>query len=350
MWHVDEGALHAYLDGALDALPASEAARIREHIASCPSCGARLEEERALRAEAEAILSGSAPAVGPLPPFEELRATARARRRAGSGSRLQRLSWAATIVLAVGAGWLLRGSQGGRFAGDPASGPPPQAPSADVASAGDAPGLEVASRTEMDPAVTEAAGAPADADPRRGAPVAGGGATEPARLAQADAAPPAARAPAPTAPAADVEEPARSLAATRERVAAMAAERPRPVEELRARGELVGVPTAGGNRGSVGAPPPSVMVPGLEVLEVGRAGALFPEGTMRVLQRLDRDTLELIHLPEGSGEPDAATELPDGRAQAVVPLGGGWLVGRARVGPERLRALLALVRGSDGEP
>ena len=25
MWHVDEGAIHAYLDGALDHLPATEA-------------------------------------------------------------------------------------------------------------------------------------------------------------------------------------------------------------------------------------------------------------------------------------------------------------------------------------
>lgn len=333
MWHVDEGALHAYLDGALDALPASEAARIREHVASCPSCLARLEEERALRAEAEAILSGAAPSVGPLPPFEELRATARARRRTGSGTRLQRLSWAATIVLAMGAGWMLRGSQGWRFTGAPEVAPTMAEPRLEA---------EVPGVVE----VAESVPAPL-AEERQLADAAG--TTDPSRVAPAESAPAPSQAAAPSAPAADVDRVARSLAASRERVAAMAAEPPQPVAELRARGEVVGVPAAMSARGPTPTAPASVMVPGLEVLEVSRAGDAFPEGTMRVLQRLDRDTLELFHLPEGSAEPDAAAELPDGRAQAVAPLGGGWLVGRARVAPERLRALLALVRESDGE-
>ena len=354
MWHVDEGALHAYLDGALDSLPASEAARIREHIASCPACGARLEEERALRAEAEAILSGAAPDAGPLPPFEELRAMARARRRTGSGSRLQRLSWAATIVLAMGAGWMLRGSQGWRFTGAPEVGSTMAEPRLEA----EAPGaVEVAEsiptplaeeRQLADaaggvPSVVEGGASPAAAE----APAAE--TAERPRLAQAEAAPVASQAAAPSAPPTDVDQMARSLAATRERVAAMTAERPQPVEDLRARGEVVGVSAAMTARGPAPAAPASVMVPGLVVFEVSRAGGAFPEGTMRVLQRLDRDTLELFHLPEGSAAPDSAAELPDGRAQAVAPLGGGWLVGRARVTPERLRALLALVRGSDGD-
>ena len=42
MSHIDEGALHAYLDGALDSYPAAEATRIREHLESCAACAARL--------------------------------------------------------------------------------------------------------------------------------------------------------------------------------------------------------------------------------------------------------------------------------------------------------------------
>ena len=45
MSHVDEGTLHAYLDGEL---PAPERERWAVHIAACAECRTRLEEERAL--------------------------------------------------------------------------------------------------------------------------------------------------------------------------------------------------------------------------------------------------------------------------------------------------------------
>ena len=48
MSHVDEGALHAYLDGALDEYPAAEGRRVREHLDLCPECAERLEVERDL--------------------------------------------------------------------------------------------------------------------------------------------------------------------------------------------------------------------------------------------------------------------------------------------------------------
>jgi hypothetical protein len=111
MSHVDDGALHAYLDGALDSFPGAEADRIRSHLEACEVCSQRLEEERQLRAEASTILAGAGTYVGDMPPFEELRARASARERArrpGAG-RVTRLAWAASLVIGLGSGWMLRG-------------------------------------------------------------------------------------------------------------------------------------------------------------------------------------------------------------------------------------------------
>lgn len=111
MSHVDEGALHAYLDGALDEFPAAEAERIRAHLDACASCARRLEEERVIRSDAHAMLSLAVPNVE-APSFEELRAyVQRTRERKRGIGRLQRLGWAASIVVAVGAGWMLREGQ-----------------------------------------------------------------------------------------------------------------------------------------------------------------------------------------------------------------------------------------------
>lgn len=112
MSHVDEGALHAYLDGALDEYPAAEAQHVRDHLEVCEACRERLEVERAVRDEAASILGLAAPEVE-VPTFEELRAYVRANppRRSPVSVRLYRLGWAASLVLAVGTGWLLRGRQ-----------------------------------------------------------------------------------------------------------------------------------------------------------------------------------------------------------------------------------------------
>jgi hypothetical protein len=66
--HPDEGTIHAWLDGALDA-PAAEA--LEAHVASCPSCAERVAEARGLIAGASRIVgalddvpSGAAPAWG----------------------------------------------------------------------------------------------------------------------------------------------------------------------------------------------------------------------------------------------------------------------------------------------
>jgi hypothetical protein len=101
MSHVDEGTLHAYLDGEL--APA-EAQGVDAHLAQCPACRERLEEERALITRAGELLALAAPPDRELPPF-----------RAGDvkpPARLwwqvrQPLAWAATVVLALGIGTYL---------------------------------------------------------------------------------------------------------------------------------------------------------------------------------------------------------------------------------------------------
>jgi putative zinc finger protein len=98
MSHVDDGTLHAYLDGELS--PA-EAQGIEAHLAQCPVCRGRLEEERALITRAGELLVLAAPPDRELPPF-----------RVGDVKPPARLwwqvrlpvAWAATVVLALGLG------------------------------------------------------------------------------------------------------------------------------------------------------------------------------------------------------------------------------------------------------
>ena len=109
MSHVDSGALHAYLDGALDEYPPAEARRVREHIDVCHECAERLEIERRIRSDAHATLVMAAPTAD-APSLEELKSYARRTRQTPSRSRsaAARLTWAASIILAVGLGWMMR--------------------------------------------------------------------------------------------------------------------------------------------------------------------------------------------------------------------------------------------------
>src|SRR5712691_1978818 len=108
MSHVDEGTLHAYLDGEL---PAPERERLAVHIAACAECRTRLEEERALAVRARELLTHIAPpARAPVAP--------RGRRpaRAWRGVRLPLplplpLAWAATVTIAFAVGWYLQGAR-----------------------------------------------------------------------------------------------------------------------------------------------------------------------------------------------------------------------------------------------
>ncbi len=103
MSHVDEGTLHAYLDGEL---PPAEARGVEAHVAECAGCRDRLEEERALIARADELLGLAAPPDRATPPFRagDLKPSA----RLWSQVRLP-LAWAATVMLALGIGMYLGG-------------------------------------------------------------------------------------------------------------------------------------------------------------------------------------------------------------------------------------------------
>ena len=118
MPHIAEGDLHAWLDGALSE-SSEEWQSIRHHIDSCPDCAVRLQVARDLRDDARDVLSSALPE-GSAPSFEDIRQRALGGTHGpvgvGRGAdrirrgwlSAQRLGWAATVMLALGAGWIGR--------------------------------------------------------------------------------------------------------------------------------------------------------------------------------------------------------------------------------------------------
>jgi len=118
MSHVDEGTLHAYLDGEL---PSAERAALEAHLAGCATCRANLTEERTLRERATAVLGSARPAERPAPPLEQLR-----REPQRSPWRVRRsFAWAASIALALGLGYYMRSPGASHVSSVP---PPPAQP------------------------------------------------------------------------------------------------------------------------------------------------------------------------------------------------------------------------------
>lgn len=117
MSHMDDGRLHAYLD---EELTAEETEQLRAHLASCAECRERLDVASEVRTRAHAILRLADPPAVEMPDFATLRARGARPAPAPAASWRQRsllLPWAASLVLALGAGWfaqeLIRGSRGG---------------------------------------------------------------------------------------------------------------------------------------------------------------------------------------------------------------------------------------------
>ena len=101
MPHVDDGLLHAYLDGEL---AGAERDHILAHLAECAACRTRLEEERALVARAGELLARAAPperAPAAFPPVARSHAP---RWRIPA-------AWAATVTIAFAVGWYAQGER-----------------------------------------------------------------------------------------------------------------------------------------------------------------------------------------------------------------------------------------------
>lgn len=143
MRHLDDGTLHAYLDGELVSGSAGAADRqshgsadseysvgenerltreeVEQHLGECESCRDALETARRLKDASADILSAAGPESFRAPEFAELQARARARgaevgekvknvtgQRLGGLVNMRTLAWAATVVLAASVGWYAR--------------------------------------------------------------------------------------------------------------------------------------------------------------------------------------------------------------------------------------------------
>jgi hypothetical protein len=85
---------------------------------------------------------------------------------------------------------------------------------------------------------------------------------------------------------------------------------------------------------------PSLVVPGLEVLDVRPVSEGTAFAGVRAYQRLaSGDTLEVVHLPEGI-DPELLPPLPVGRSQLTRQTPEGWLVMRAPLSLLELEQLL----------
>jgi hypothetical protein len=124
MPHVDEGTLHALLDGALRAESPDEADRVEAHLRACEDCRARYRSAAEIRDSATAILGATQ--VDVEPDFEDVLRRAEDPGAAvappAAGPRLalarqarwtRRVAWAASIVVALGTGYLVGDRLGG---------------------------------------------------------------------------------------------------------------------------------------------------------------------------------------------------------------------------------------------
>lgn len=110
--HIDDGRLHAWLDGALGREGGPDGAAVQDHLKSCDQCRARLESARVERDRARSILASADDQVPAPPPFADVvqraRATTPASRKGPWRSSSVRLAWAASIAVVAGAGLLGR--------------------------------------------------------------------------------------------------------------------------------------------------------------------------------------------------------------------------------------------------
>ncbi len=99
--HLEEGILHELLDGEI---PSSELPPIEGHLASCAECRARLEDARGFQAASDRLIEELDQPDAPAPSRQRPGVSA------GRSDWKRNLAWAATVVIAVGAGYYGRGS------------------------------------------------------------------------------------------------------------------------------------------------------------------------------------------------------------------------------------------------
>jgi hypothetical protein len=107
MQHLDDGYLQSWLDRDRSGITGEEAAEVEAHIAGCEACAARLADLEGTNERARSLLATAGPSRDAAPDFEDV--VWRARRKApsrGGGRSWMAAGWAASLVLAVGLGWL----------------------------------------------------------------------------------------------------------------------------------------------------------------------------------------------------------------------------------------------------
>ena len=105
MQHLDDGILQAWLDRERSGLSEAEGRALAEHLEGCPECAARADELEDLTRRTAGLLAGRA-RDEPLPAYREVVGRARTLRGAGRGRRWTVSAWAASIAVALGAGWM----------------------------------------------------------------------------------------------------------------------------------------------------------------------------------------------------------------------------------------------------
>ncbi len=98
--HLDDGTIHELLDGEI---PSQSLPPIQSHLAHCPECRMRLDAAREMVAETDDLIEALDEPVAPTMPMviRPQRVTTR--------PWVRRLAWAASVAIAVGAGYYGRG-------------------------------------------------------------------------------------------------------------------------------------------------------------------------------------------------------------------------------------------------
>lgn len=131
--HLDEGTLHAFLDGELDS---DQMAEVERHLADCTECHRQADEARSMLHEADDLIDrldpppfvvlpeggamggGGLKPVVLMPPEPETPRPVRPFAPPGVPRRWRAVGWAAGLVLVAGTGWLVTRDRGADAARD----------------------------------------------------------------------------------------------------------------------------------------------------------------------------------------------------------------------------------------